>query len=179
MSIDPFDQLDFRIPSYSESLRNMKEALKEHACRLRHSDDDNKLVSILKNFGPDDVTHKPFYPILTEMIQALYLLPNCESGGLGHVVIDENNIDGDVILTSIEQCKHERHRCEAPLVKCILEYMQRMTLAERAFVFYLIDEGGWTALEFNDPAWFELSKQRFFESLKEGHNEQTDQKEVR
>ncbi|MBO4736679.1 MAG: hypothetical protein J5614_09840 [Paludibacteraceae bacterium] len=144
----------------------------------KQDDDDSKLISILKNFGPDDITHKPFYPILVEMIQTLYLLPNCESGGLGHVVIDENNIDDDAILTSIEQCRHERQRCEAPLVKCILEYMQRMTLAERAFVFYLIDEGEWSAFEFTDLAWFDLSKQKFFELLKEGRDELEETKET-
>lgn len=138
---------------------------------MNKQDDDSKLISILKNFGPDDITHKPFYPILVEMIQALYLLPNCESGGLGHVIIDENNIDDVAIMIGIKQCKHELQRCEAPLVNCILEYMQRMTLAERAFVFYLIEEAEWTAFEFTDLAWFDLSKTKLFELLKDGHNE--------
>ena len=119
------------------------------------------IEEILKKADLNKVEYKPFYYPLVTMIRLLYELPDCGCGGLGHVVLDDNNIDTDSIQHTLNWTTENENtsRVEAPLVKCIMEYLLQMTEDERAVVFYLMEHEDWDNTSFDDPAMFEYAKE--------------------
>lgn len=119
------------------------------------------IEEILKKADLSKVEYKPFYYPLVTMIRLLYELPECGCGGLGHVVLDDNNIDTVSIQHTIHWTTEDENvsRVEAPLVKCIMEYLLQMTEDERAVVFYLMEHEDWDNTSFDDPAMFEYAKE--------------------
>lgn len=75
--------------------------------------------------------------ILRSLISALYDLDGCACGGLGHVVIDEDNIDDESIKSTIEYCDEEQNkdRNERGLVKLICEELLKLSMQERVLLF--------------------------------------------
>lgn len=118
------------------------------------------IEEILKKADLSKVEYKPFYYPLVTMIRLLYELPECGCGGLGHVVLDDNNIDTASIQHTLHWTTEDENvsRVETPLVKCIMEYLLQMTEDERAVVFYLMDYEDWDNTSFDDPAMFEHAK---------------------
>lgn len=117
------------------------------------------IEEILKKADLSKVEYKPFYYPLVIMIHLLYELPECVCGGLGHVVIDDNNIDTGSIQHTLQWTTEgeDTKRVEAPLVRCIMEYLLQMTEDERAVLFYLMEN--WDADSFDDPAMFDYAKE--------------------
>lgn len=70
-----------------------------------------------------------------ELINCLYQLEGCACGGIGHVMIDEENYSDEIIKSTIEDCINEPERTESGLVKLIGEKLLSLSLQERAFLF--------------------------------------------
>ena len=119
------------------------------------------IEEIVKKADLSKVEFKPFYYPLVAMIHLLYELPECGCAGLGHVVIDDNNIDTGSIQHTLHWTTEgeDAKRVEAPLVRCIMEYMLQMTEDERAVLFYLMENTNWDAESFDDPAMFDYAKE--------------------
>lgn len=119
------------------------------------------IEEIVRKADLSKVEFKPFYYPLVAMIHLLYELPECGCGGLGHVVIDDNNIDTGSIQHTLHWTTEgeDAKRVEAPLVRCIMEYMLQMTEDERAVLFYLMENTNWDADSFDDPAMFDYAKE--------------------
>lgn len=74
---------------------------------------------------------------IRELISCLYELDGCVSGGIGHVVIDEDNIDNDTIESVIKLCQDEEYkdREEAGLVDLICKELLKLNIQERTLLF--------------------------------------------
>ena len=74
--------------------------------------------------------------VIRTFIGHLYDLPGCLSGGLGHVTIDEENLDDETIDATIAECDKEENKdkVERHLVKMICEMIKDLSLQERALL---------------------------------------------
>lgn len=76
-------------------------------------------------------------PTIIRLVQALYEIDSCSCGGLGHVVIDENNVEDIHLERTIELCNEEqsKDKPERFLVICIMEYLKLLTEEQRKLLF--------------------------------------------
>lgn len=81
-------------------------------------------------------------PTIIRLIQALYEIDSCSCGGLGHVVIDDNNVEDIHLERTIELCNEEqsKDKPERFLVICIMEYLKLLTEEQRKLLFALMEE---------------------------------------
>lgn len=98
----------------------------------------------MKTIDFSKVEWKPFYHILVSMIHLLYeqdpRFTGIVGAGIGHVVLDENNLEDTHIKAAIEfMCDTSPERTETPLVRAIMEYLLRMTIEERIVLMYMIE----------------------------------------
>jgi len=80
-------------------------------------------------------------PIVVRLIHILY--DYCPTGGLCHIVTDDNNIDNDSLKFVINCCKEEENlkRIENEICIAICNIMLDFTLEQRAALFYFMEEG--------------------------------------
>lgn len=98
-------------------------------------------------------------PTIIRLIHALYEIDSCSCGGLGHVVIDENNVEDIHLERTIELCNEEqsKDKPERFLVICIMEYMKLMTEEQRNLLFAMMEDGDdWSNPDYLDEATFDL-----------------------
>lgn len=81
--------------------------------------------------------YKPHMNTIRELISCLYELEGCCTGGLAHIVTDDNNIDDDDIQWVLDECDKEENkdRTERGLVKLICEELLKLTIQERIYLF--------------------------------------------
>lgn len=101
------------------------------------------------------VTYKPDWnpkmPIIEGMIHILYDQPGCMSGGLCHIVTDDDNIRDSDLKFVIEYCEKEENanRPDKELSSWICQLLLQLTFEQRAALFGMmmadiaIDESTW------------------------------------
>ena len=95
---------------------------------------------VIKQINWDNVTWKPFYLALVNLVGILYQLPDCSCGGLAHIVVDDYNFDDHHLEFVLELCDSEPDNVEVPVVRCIIEYLKKMTKDERIVLFFMMQE---------------------------------------
>ena len=86
---------------------------------------------------------KPESIIVNHMIDLIYYLLEERTGGLAHIVTDDNNIDDESLKSTIEWCNNEsnKNRPDAFPTKVLCEAMLRLTYAQRCFLFGNLEAG--------------------------------------
>lgn len=101
-----------------------------------------------------------FY-ILRYLIGLLYDLPNCDCGGILHVVLDDDNIQTSSIEWMYNQVFFNENvfiaeALEQPLALAIMIYLKKLTFWERVCLFAMLDYCDyiepWDALLFEEYA---------------------------
>lgn len=74
---------------------------------------------------------------IRELISCLYNLEGCCTGGLAHIITDDDNIDDDDIKWVLEYCDKEENkdRTENGLVKLICNELLKLSMQERVLLF--------------------------------------------
>jgi len=74
-------------------------------------------------------------PLVIALIRALYELPGCSSGGMCHIVTDDDNVRDSDLLYVINQCRYYYERwpdhIENKLAELICETYLEMTYGQR------------------------------------------------
>jgi len=85
----------------------------------------------------DCAFYSPHLNTIRELISCLYNLEGCCTAGLGHVVIDDNNIESPDIERVLKLCDEEENkdREEVGLVKLICEELLKLSMQERVLLF--------------------------------------------
>ena len=88
--------------------------------------------------------HKNF-ALLRVLIEALYEVPSCGTGGMCHIILENNVRDSD-LLCVLGLCYNSEYksRTEMPLVKLICELMLEMEYKQRVCLFCLLDVTGYS-----------------------------------
>lgn len=77
----------------------------------------------------------PHLNTIRELISCLYQLEGCSTGGIAHVVVDDNNFKDHHLKFVIEECEKEPERTESGLVKLICEELLKLNISQRALLF--------------------------------------------
>ena len=77
----------------------------------------------------------PKLNMIRNLISCLYDLEGCCTGGLCHIVTDDNNITDSDLKFVIAECDKDPERLEAPLCKLICEEMLKLSIQQRALLF--------------------------------------------
>ncbi len=122
---------------------------------------------VLKEVNLDNVKWRPFYLALVNLIGILYQLPDCSCGGLAHNIVDDYNLDDNDFDFVLALCDREPDTVEVPVVRCIVEYLRKMTKDERIVLFLMMQEN-------YDDRDFEIEKSwdlviEEFKEIKETH----------
>ena len=74
---------------------------------------------------------------IREYIGCLYSIDDCSSGGICHVVVDDNNIDDRHIQWLISECNKPENnaREEIGIAKLIADELNKITVQQRALLF--------------------------------------------
>ena len=85
----------------------------------------------------DCIHYNPHLYTIMQLISCLYTLDGCCTGGLPHIVVDDNNIDDGSIKWVLEECDKEENkdRTERGLVKLICEELLNLSMQERVLLF--------------------------------------------
>lgn len=75
--------------------------------------------------------YNPHMKTIKEYIHCLYALKGCESGGLLHILLDEDNIDDYNILYCLKECLTKPNREESRLGALICEEYLKLSMKER------------------------------------------------
>lgn len=76
--------------------------------------------------------YKPEMDELKKLCNTLYTLPECEGGGLLHVVLDDNNYEDEHILYCLKQCEENPDHPSSEIGKTICNKLLTLTPTERA-----------------------------------------------
>ena len=106
-------------------------------------------IDKLRKINFDNVKWSPFHIIIIRLVNCLYETDDCSCGGLGHVVIDDNNIDTDSINNCIKLCDENPDKAECELVKCIMTYLLKLNEDQRAHLFFVWDILGSPGVEYD------------------------------
>lgn len=68
---------------------------------------------------------------IREYIGCLYKLKGCSSGGMLHILLDDDNLDDDDILFCLRECVTHPEEEEAQLGKLICEEYLRLSMPQR------------------------------------------------
>lgn len=81
--------------------------------------------------------YNPHLNTIRELISCLYNLEGCCTGGLAHIVTDDNNIEDHHIQFVLDECNKEenKNREEVGLVKLICEELLKLSINERILLF--------------------------------------------
>lgn len=85
----------------------------------------------------------PKIPVIEMLIAGLYELDGCRSGGLCHVVTDDDNIDDDDLEFVIRECHkpENKRRIDVEVSSLICELLLQLTFSQRALLFTLLNMG--------------------------------------
>ena len=74
---------------------------------------------------------------IRELISCLYSLEGCCTGGIAHIITDDNNINDSSIEFVLKECDKEENkdREECGLVKLICEELLKLSIQQRALLF--------------------------------------------
>lgn len=117
--------------------------------------DDSIDDYVVKTEREEFMTYNPKWnpkiPIIVGMIHTLYNLDECGTGGLCHIVTDDDNIKDDDLQWVIDYCKKPENadRVDAELSSWICELMLQLTLEQRAAMFGFMNEG----IDIDESIW--------------------------
>lgn len=80
--------------------------------------------------------YKKHLDTIRKMIDLLYSLENCQSGGCLHLLLDDYNVDDDDIKFCLKQCGDNPEKEEAELGKAICYEFLKLNRNERYLIFY-------------------------------------------
>lgn len=80
--------------------------------------------------------YTPHLETIKEYIGCLYRLDGCSSGGMLHVLLDDDNIDDDGILFCLQECLKHPEREEAVIGRLICEEYLRLSIQERRLLLH-------------------------------------------
>ena len=71
------------------------------------------------------------------LISTVYDLEGCICGGLGHIIVDDNNYDDGSIDCILKLCNEEenKERVERGLVELICKELKQISIQQRALIF--------------------------------------------
>ena len=93
-------------------------------------------------------------PIIIGLIQLLYSLPNCGTGGCCHVVTDDNNIYDDDLIFVIKYCiDPDNDNVDKELSKLICELLLQLSFEQRGIIFYMFEKGYLDNRPFDESLW--------------------------
>lgn len=72
---------------------------------------------------------------IRELIACLYNLEGCCTGGLAHIITDDDNIEDHHIKFVLEECEKNKDKEEAGLVKLICEELLKLSIQQRVLLF--------------------------------------------
>lgn len=74
---------------------------------------------------------------IRQLISCVYELDGCVCGGMGHVVLDEDNIDDDTLKSVLKDCQSDEYkdREEAGLVELICKELLKLNIKERTLLY--------------------------------------------
>ena len=74
-------------------------------------------------------------------VRTLYNVLEKHSGGLAHIVVDENNLDDESIQCILEECNKEenKNRDDVYTCKVLCESLLKLTYEQRCFIFAFIE----------------------------------------
>ena len=73
----------------------------------------------------------PHLETIKAYIGCLYDIPECCSGGLLHILLDEDNLDNDDIFACLRECLNHPEKEEAVIGKLICEEYLKLSMPER------------------------------------------------
>lgn len=87
--------------------------------------------------------YDPKMELLERLIHVLYKLPDCNCGGICHVITDDDNITDEVIKYVLEFAKEKNNesRIEKGLCELICNTMLELSYEKRAVTFFLMNKG--------------------------------------
>lgn len=79
----------------------------------------------------------PKFQVVSKLIDVLYMLNECASGGLCHIVTDDGNIYDNDLDWVIKWCdaKENENKVDKELSKTICIILKQMTFQQRAILF--------------------------------------------
>lgn len=86
--------------------------------------------------------YNPHLETIREYISCLYRLKECGSGGLLHILLDDDNYDDDSIAFCWKECIQHPEREESKLGQLICEEYMKLSMPERR----LLCSCGWYCL---------------------------------
>ena len=83
------------------------------------------------------------FPLLKVLIQALYEIPDCGTGGMLHAIVDDNNIQ-DIDIESMLEEFHDnedyyKNRVEYELAILICNLLLKLSFEQRCALFVIIE----------------------------------------
>lgn len=104
----------------------------------------------LKAINFDNVTWSPFYIVIIRLVDNLYGIDDCSgTGGLAHVVIDDDNVDTGSISRCLNLCDENPDKVECELVRCIMMYLLKLNEDQRKYLFFVWDMVGSPDVEYS------------------------------
>ena len=97
--------------------------------------------SRMKNFSIEIYNnckyYKPKIETIRALISCLYELDGCCTGGIAHIVVDDNNYEDHHLQFVIDECNKEENkdREEVGLAKLICEELLKLSIQERALLY--------------------------------------------
>ena len=122
---------------------------------------------VLKEVNLDNVKWRPFYLALVNLVGILYQLPDCSCGGIAHIIVDDYNFDDHDFNFVLELCDRGPDAVEVPIVRCIVEYLRKMTKDECIVLFLMMQEN-YDDRDFEFEGYWDLAIEQFKE-IKETH----------
>lgn len=84
-------------------------------------------------------------PLAIALIHALYELPNCSTGGIAHVIVDDENVRDSDLKWEIERINSDdewySEALEKDLVKLLCETLMEMSYEQRLAIFEIMMVG--------------------------------------
>lgn len=85
--------------------------------------------------------YTPHLQTIKEYISCLYAIDGCCTGGMLHILLDDDNIDDDSILFCLRECIKHREREDSGIGKLICEEYLKLTIPQRRLLMspYILD----------------------------------------
>ena len=99
---------------------------------------------------------------LVEYCSCLYRLEGCETGGLLHVVLDDDNYDIPNLVSTFKDCMQHPEKEESVIGLLICKELLKLSTEERAFFFWYRIHGA------NECSWEECT---FCEAFDDAYEE--------
>lgn len=85
--------------------------------------------------------YTPHLQTIKEYISCLYAIDGCCTGGMLHILLDDDNIDDDSILFCLRECIQHPEREDSGIGKLICEEYLKLTIPQRRLLMrpYILD----------------------------------------